>query len=188
MSRRFKNLKTVANSPGNIWRVRFQWNKTPNYKVKFKVKSNSNQRWNQITSGFRLGTQIREWIQKRFRESHGKKLADYLPGPSTLKWCFLSTTSKGYNTERSSNQQRNRLLYRNKTGRFLVDLLVSSIYFPVRHPVWLSFDFGGLLLWTNLATWHEKERFEVCQHNCLTQSTVTCSKLTWPSRELHVQT
>lgn len=168
MSRRFKNLTTVANSLGNTWRVRFQWNKTPNYKVKFKVKSNSNQRWNQITSGFRLGTQIREWIQKRFRESHGKKLADYLPGTSTSKCCFLSTTSKGYNTERSSNQQRNRLLYRNKTLQFLVD-------FPVRHPVWLSFDFGGLLLWTN---W---------PHDTRKGGSKSANITVWPSRQLHVQ-
>ena len=62
-----------------------------------------------ITSGFREGTEIREWMQQRFHESHAKKSAEYLGGLSRSDWCFLSITSKRYNTDMSSNQQGKKL-------------------------------------------------------------------------------
>ena len=50
---------------------------------------------------------IREWTQQRFHESHAKK-NQHLVRIFRSGWSFLGTTSKGYNTDISSNQQRKK--------------------------------------------------------------------------------
>ena len=46
---------------------------------------------------------------KDFMNHMQKKSVEYLVGLSRSEWCFLSTTSKGYNTDISSNKERKKL-------------------------------------------------------------------------------
>ena len=62
-------------------------------------------------------------------------------GPVGLFW--VQPVRDTILTWAQTSKERSHLLYRQKI-RWIVDLCVSSVCLPVRHPDWLSFDFCSL--------------------------------------------